>query len=45
MNELKKADKTVKEIQNRAEDIVSDMQSKGDEIMNKIQHVLNQQKS
>lgn len=41
----KKTDKTVKEIQDKAETVVSDLQQKGDEIMEKIQTLINKQKS
>lgn len=36
-----KTSKTVKEIQDKANGVVSDMQAKGDEIMNKIQDMIN----
>lgn len=42
---LRRADETVKEIQSKADDVVSDMQKKGDELKNKLQDLLNQQKS
>lgn len=41
----KKTDKTVKEIQDKADTVVSDLQQKGDEIMEKIQTLINKQKS
>lgn len=41
---VKKTDKTVKEIQDRADVVVSDLQKKGDEIMDKIQDLINKQK-
>lgn len=41
----KKTDKTVKEIQEKADFVVSDMQKKGDEIMEKIQTLINKQKT
>ena len=42
---VKKTDKTVKDIQEKADSCVSDMQKKGDEIMEKIQSLINKQKS
>jgi Gas vesicle protein len=42
---VKKTDKTIKEIQEKADTIVSDLQQKGDEIMEKIQTLINRQKS
>jgi len=42
---VKKTDKTVKEIQEKADVAVSDLQKKGDEIMEKIQELINKQKS
>ena len=42
---LRRADETVKEIQSRADDVVSDMQKKGDELRDKIQSLINQQKT
>ena len=42
---VKKTDKTVKDIQDKADDVVSDMQKKGDEIMEKIQSLINKQKT
>ena len=41
---MEKTDKTVKEIQSKAEEIVSDMQQKGDAIMGKIQDMINSKK-
>lgn len=42
---VKKTDKTVKDIQEKADSCVSDMQKKGDEIMEKIQSLINKQKT
>jgi len=42
---LKRADETVKEIQAKADDVVSDMQKKGEEIKEKLQNLINQQKT
>ena len=42
---LKRADETVKEIQSKADDVVSDMQKKGDEIRDRLQNLINQQKT
>lgn len=42
---VEKTDKTVKEIQDKADTVVSDLQQKGDEIMEKIQGLINKQKS
>ena len=42
---LRRADETVKEIQSRADDVVSDMQKKGDELRDKLQRLINQQKT
>lgn len=42
---VKKTDKTVKEIQEKADVVVSDLQKKSDEIMEKIQTLINKQKS
>lgn len=42
---IKKTDKTVKEIQDKADVVVSDLQKKGDEIMDKIQSLINKQKT
>lgn len=42
---LRRADETVKEIQSRADDVVSDMQKKGDELRDKLQSLINQQKT
>ena len=42
---LRRADETVKEIQSKADDVVSDMQKKGDEIRDKIQNLINKQKT
>lgn len=41
---VKKTDKTVKEIQDKAEVAVSDLQKKGDEIIEKLQTLINKQK-
>lgn len=41
----KKTDKTVREIQDKADVVVSDLQKKGDEIMEKIQTLINKQKT
>lgn len=42
---VSKTDKTVKDIQDKADTVVSDLQQKSDEIMEKIQTLLNKQKS
>lgn len=42
---MRRADETVKQIQSRADDVVSDMQRKGDEIRDKLQNLINQQKT
>lgn len=42
---VKKTDKTVKEIQDKADMVVSDLQQKSDEIMEKIQSLINKQKT
>lgn len=42
---IQKTDKTVKEIQDKADMVVSDLQQKGDEIMEKIQCLINKQKT
>ena len=42
---MKRADETVKEIQSKADDVVSDMQKKGDELRDKLQSLINQQKT
>ena len=42
---MKRADQTVKEIQSKADDVVSDMQKKGDELRDKLQNLINQQKT
>lgn len=40
-----KTDKTVKDIQEKADVVVSDIQKKGDEIMEKVQTLINKQKT
>ncbi len=42
---MRRADETVKQIQSKADDVVSDMQKKGDEIRDKLQNLINQQKT
>ncbi len=42
---MRRADETVKEIQSKADDVVSDMQKKGDEIRDRLQNLINQQKT
>lgn len=42
---LRRADETVKEIQTKADDVVSDMQKKGDEIRDKLQNLIDKQKT
>ena len=42
---MRRADETVKEIQAKADDVVSDMQKKGDELRDKLQNLINQQKT
>ena len=42
---MKRADQTVTEIQSKADDVVSDMQKKGDELRDKLQNLINQQKT
>lgn len=42
---LRRADETVKEIQSKADDVVSDMQKKGDEIRDKLQNLIDKQKT
>lgn len=42
---VSKTDRTVKDIQDKADTVVSDLQQKSDEIMEKIQVLLNKQKS
>ena len=42
---MRRADETVKEIQSKADDVVSDMQRKGDELRDKLQNLINQQKT
>ncbi len=42
---MRRADETVKEIQSKADDVVSDMQKKGDELRDKLQNLINQQKT